>query len=157
MAQLVGEITQIIGPVVDISFEQAGMAMPSIHDALEITRDDGDSLIVECQQHIGENTIRAIAMDSTDGLRRGMGSGTVIIETAGEVSQWLLDELKSLPPIGLREKKEGSLIFSPQVGTEVSDIISLLAGRGVKIERATRQEATLEEMYTAILREVEPV
>lgn len=92
-----------------------------------------------------------------DGLRRGMGSGTVIIETAGEVSQWLLDELKSLPPIGLREKKEGSLIFSPQVGTEVSDIISLLAGRGVKIERATRQEATLEEMYTAILREVEPV
>ena len=46
--------------------------MPNIHDALEIKRDDGDSIIVECQQHIGENTIRAIAMDSTDGLRRGM-------------------------------------------------------------------------------------
>jgi len=70
MANLVGEVIQVIGPVVDISFENAGGKLPNIYDALEIKREDGSNLIVECQQHIGENTIRAIAMDSTDGLRR---------------------------------------------------------------------------------------
>jgi ABC-2 type transport system ATP-binding protein len=92
-----------------------------------------------------------------EALRRGMGGGAVIIETAGEVPQTLLDELRGLPRLGLREKKGGSLIFSPQEGTEVSDIVSLLSGRGVKIEGAARQEASLEEMYAAILKEVEPV
>jgi F-type H+-transporting ATPase subunit beta len=72
MTQLVGEVIQIIGPVIDISFEHAGNEMPNIHDALEVVKDDGQVIVVECQQHIGENSIRAIAMDSTDGLRRGM-------------------------------------------------------------------------------------
>jgi F-type H+/Na+-transporting ATPase subunit beta len=72
MTQLVGEVIQIIGPVLDISFERAGNNMPDIHDALEIVKEDGQVIIVECQQHIGENSIRAIAMDSTDGLHRGM-------------------------------------------------------------------------------------
>jgi len=72
MTQLVGEVIQIIGPVVDISFERAGNKMPDIHDALEIRKEDGQVIIVECQQHIGENSIRSIAMDSTDGLHRGM-------------------------------------------------------------------------------------
>ena len=72
MAQVKGEIVQVIGPVVDVSFEKYGDDLPSIHDALEITRSDGSILVVECQQHIGEQTIRTIAMDSTDGLQRGM-------------------------------------------------------------------------------------
>ncbi len=72
MADLYGELVQVIGPVVDITFTQAGAELPNIHDALEIKREDGSMLIVECQQHIGENTIRTVAMDSTDGLRRGM-------------------------------------------------------------------------------------
>lgn len=72
MAELAGIITQVIGPVVDISFEQSGAELPNIHDALEIDRGDKTKLIVECQQHIGENTIRTIAMESTDGLQRGM-------------------------------------------------------------------------------------
>jgi ABC-2 type transport system ATP-binding protein len=93
----------------------------------------------------------------TESLRRGMGSGAVVIETAGEVPQTLLDELKALHRLGLREKKERRLVFSPQEGTEVSDIISWLAERRVKIEKAARQEATLEEMYSAILKEVEPI
>ncbi len=67
-----GEIIQVIGPVVDISFGAKGAKLPNIHDALQITRDNDQVLIVECQQHIGENTVRAIAMDSTDGLKRGM-------------------------------------------------------------------------------------
>ncbi len=66
-----GKIIQIIGPVIDISFENAEGRLPGIHDALEIVRDNLPNLVLECQQHIGENTIRAIAMDSTDGIRRG--------------------------------------------------------------------------------------
>jgi ABC-2 type transport system ATP-binding protein len=91
-----------------------------------------------------------------ESLRRGMGGDRVVIETAQDIPESLLAELKSISHLGLREKKGRNLIFSPQEGTEVSDIISLLAGRGVKIEQATRKEASLEEMYSAILKEVEP-
>ncbi len=72
MAKNEGEILQVIGPVVDISFEGSDGELPKIFDALEINRDNGETLIVECQQHIGEYTVRTIAMDSTDGLQRGM-------------------------------------------------------------------------------------
>ncbi len=75
MAQLVGHISQVIGPVVDVYFEGGETmetVLPSIHDALEIRRPNGKRLIVEVQQHIGENTVRTVAMDSTDGLQRGM-------------------------------------------------------------------------------------
>lgn len=71
----VGYISQIIGPVVDVHFEseeQEQPILPPIHDALSITRPDGKQLIVEVQQHIGENTVRTVAMDTTDGLRRGL-------------------------------------------------------------------------------------
>ena len=76
MPTLVGHISQIIGPVVDVYFEgkdiDANLLLPSINDALAIRRNDGRTLIVEVQQHIGEDTVRTVAMDSTDGLRRGM-------------------------------------------------------------------------------------
>ena len=72
MSQNIGKIIQIIGPVVDVSFEAEGCVLPNILDALEIENEKGETLIVECQQHIGENTVRTISMDSTDGLRRGM-------------------------------------------------------------------------------------
>ena len=76
MAQLIGHISQIIGPVVDVHFERSEKSdsdsLPSIHDALKIRRTNGRTLIVEVQQHIGEDTVRTIAMDSTDGLQRGM-------------------------------------------------------------------------------------
>jgi len=72
MAKIVGEVIQVIGPVVDVSFEASGTDLPSIYEALEIERGSGQKLVVECQQHIGEHTVRTIAMDSTDGLQRGM-------------------------------------------------------------------------------------
>ncbi len=65
-----GKIVQIIGPVIDVRFE--GTALPSILDALEVTRPDGQKVILECEQHTGQDTVRTIAMDSTDGLRRGV-------------------------------------------------------------------------------------
>ena len=67
-----GQITQIIGPVVDVYFAGGENALPKIHDALEVVRPNGKNLILECQQHIGEDSVRTIAMDSTDGLMRGM-------------------------------------------------------------------------------------
>ena len=72
MAIIDGEVIQVIGPVVDVIFESKDSELPNIHDALEIVRDNGQVVVIECQQHIGENTVRTIAMDSTDGLRRGM-------------------------------------------------------------------------------------
>ena len=67
-----GRITQVIGPVVDVSFEAEGSRLPNILDALEVTKLNGTKLILECQQHLGESRVRTIAMDSTDGLQRGM-------------------------------------------------------------------------------------
>ena len=70
--EIIGHITQIIGPVVDVFFDGGESDLPKIHDALLVTRPNGTKLILECQQHIGEDSVRAIAMDSTDGLQRGM-------------------------------------------------------------------------------------
>ncbi len=67
-----GTITQIIGPVVDVYFESGEADLPKIHDALEVIRPNGRRVVLECQQHIGEDSVRTIAMDSTDGLMRGM-------------------------------------------------------------------------------------
>ena len=67
-----GYITQVIGPVVDVAFEGEDNELPPIYSALKIEREDSTDLIVEVEQHIGENTVRCVAMDTTDGLRRGM-------------------------------------------------------------------------------------
>ena len=69
--ELKGKISQIIGAVVDVTFPD-GENLPDIYTALSVTRNDGVAIILECQQDIGENTMRCIAMDSTDGLERGM-------------------------------------------------------------------------------------
>jgi F-type H+-transporting ATPase subunit beta len=67
-----GVIAQVIGPVVDVRFSDESKKLPKILDALFIDKADGTRVILECQQHLGENMVRAIAMDSTDGLVRGM-------------------------------------------------------------------------------------
>ena len=67
-----GVISQIIGPVLDVSFEAEGSTLPNILDALKVTKKDGSPVVLEVQQHLGEDRVRAIAMDSTDGLQRGM-------------------------------------------------------------------------------------
>jgi F-type H+-transporting ATPase subunit beta len=68
----IGKIKQIIGPVVDVSFEAEGSVLPQIMNALEITKENGQKIILEVQQHLGEDGVRTVAMDATDGLRRGM-------------------------------------------------------------------------------------
>ncbi len=82
-----GRVTQVIGPVVDVAFDAQGSSLPNIYDALEINRPDGTKLVLECQQHIGEDTVRAIAMDSTDGLVRNtevIATGTSIKMPKGD-------------------------------------------------------------------------
>ena len=71
MAQSIGKVSQIIGPVVDVDFSGENNPLPQIYDALEIVNADGTKLILEVQSHIGEETVRTISMDSTDGLSRG--------------------------------------------------------------------------------------
>ena len=72
MAKQKGKVAQVIGPVIDVTFDLNDTSLPDIYDSLEITRENGDKLILECQQHIGEDTIRAISMESTDGISRGV-------------------------------------------------------------------------------------
>lgn len=117
MAKNTGKVIQVIGPVVDVSFDQEGTELPSIHDALEIIRQNSSNLVIECQQHIGENTIRCIALDATDGLRRGMDvvpTGSPIIMPKGEIALGRLlnvtgnaiDGLEELPKEGLNIHNE---------------------------------------------------
>ncbi|MDR2843233.1 MAG: F0F1 ATP synthase subunit beta [Candidatus Symbiothrix sp.] len=87
MSETFGYISQVIGPVVDVSYGQTGFSLPKIHEALQITHSDGKILIIEVQQHIGEDTVRAVAMDSTDGIARGMKAvnlGTPISMPVGD-------------------------------------------------------------------------
>ena len=65
----IGEVKQVIGPVVDVSF--TGAKLPEILNALEIDRGNGETLVLEVPKHLGEDSVRAISMDSTDGLTRG--------------------------------------------------------------------------------------
>ena len=67
-----GTVTQVIGPVIDVSFEGGKDNIPPIYSALKVERDNGETLILEVEQHIGEDTVRCVAMESTDGLRRGV-------------------------------------------------------------------------------------
>ena len=72
MSEKFGKIAQVIGPVVDVIFEGDDNLIPPIYTALKVTRPDGSDLILEVEQHIGEDTVRCVAMESTDGLQRGM-------------------------------------------------------------------------------------
>ena len=107
-----GEIIQIIGPVIDVSFEKQGAELPNIHEALEVERPGNTKLIVEVQQHIGENTVRAIAMDSTDGLSRGMevvSTGSPIKMPIGEAVKGRLLNVTgdTIDGIGTLPKEDG--------------------------------------------------
>ena len=71
MSEKVGKVSQIIGPVVDVSFDSATTDLPKIYDSLEVSKQDGSVLVLEVQSHVGEDMVRTISMDSTDGLERG--------------------------------------------------------------------------------------
>jgi len=86
----IGKITQVIGPVVDVSFTEEGAKLPKILDALEVVKDNGQKIVLEVQQHLGENRVRTIAMDSTEGLTRG----TDVVDTGDAIAMPIGDEIK---------------------------------------------------------------
>ena len=103
----VGRIKQVIGPVVDVSFAGENSKLPEIYNALELTRPNGEKLVMEVQQHLGEDSIRAVAMDSSEGLVRGMevtDTGKAIAMPTGEAIKGRLfnvvgDAIDGLPNV----------------------------------------------------------
>ena len=94
MSQVKGRLSQIIGPVLDVYFDTQGEAsekvLPKIHEALLVKRSNGEDLVIEVQQHIGEDTVRCVAMDNTDGLQRGLE----VVPTGGPISMPSGEQIK---------------------------------------------------------------
>ena len=90
----IGHISQIIGAVIDVKFDTEGQdaekVLPRIHEALEVTHPDGRTIVIEVQQHIGEDTVRTVAMDNTDGLSRGLE----VVRTGAPISMPTGDQIK---------------------------------------------------------------
>lgn len=128
MAKHSGKIAQVIGPVVDVHFDVEGGKLPEILDALEIVRGNGQKLILEVQQHVGEDTVRAIAMDSTDGLCRGME----VVATGSAIKM----------PTG--DKVKGRLFNV--VGEAIDGINTMSNENGMSIHRSAPK---FEELSTA--------
>jgi ABC-2 type transport system ATP-binding protein len=87
-------------------------------------------------------------------FKRQMGQGGLVIETLEAVPPTILAELQTLPEVSVREQKDNQLILNTGK-TGASAVVTLLAARGVKIEQVKKQEASLEDMYTAIVKESE--
>ncbi|MGJ1203596.1 F0F1 ATP synthase subunit beta [Sphingobacterium lactis] len=85
----IGKIAQIIGPVVDVNFAD-NENLPKIYDALYIEKDNGQRIILEVQQHLGEERVRTIAMDATEGLVRGMK----VVDTGAPIKMPIGEEIK---------------------------------------------------------------
>ncbi|MBD5282428.1 MAG: F0F1 ATP synthase subunit beta [Bacteroides sp.] len=159
MSDKYGKVAQVIGPVVDVAFEGDANALPPIYSALKITRADGSELILEVEQHIGEETVRCVAMESTDGLCRGMQvenlGHPIAVPTGEQVKGRLLnvvgqaiDNLKPLEHTDLRPIHQPAPKFEDltisteilQTGIKVIDLlepyskggkIGLFGGAGV--------------------------
>ena len=84
----IGKIVQVIGPVVDVSFD--GSQLPKILDALVVKKSNGQEVVLECQQHLGEDRVRTIAMEGTEGLMRGLE----VVDTGSPISMPTGEEIK---------------------------------------------------------------
>lgn len=131
MSEKYGKIAQVIGPVVDVIFEGDDNLIPPIYTALKIDRPDGSKLILEVEQHIGEDTVRCVAMESTDGLQRGMRVDNldrpIAVPTGPQVKGRLLnvvgeaiDHLPELDRESLRPIHQPAPTFEDlTIGTEI--------------------------------------
>jgi ABC-2 type transport system ATP-binding protein len=88
-------------------------------------------------------------------LRKKMGKRGLVIKTAGDISKTAIDRVKKAKVLGLQKFMERSLTLLPDEGTGTPEIINILSGYGIEVEEAIKQEASLEEMYSNILKEVE--
>ncbi len=150
MSKVTGKVAQIIGPVIDVVFANEA-ELPKIYDSLEIKKEDGSILVLEVQSHIGEDTVRTVAMDSSDGLSRGIevvSTGAPIQMPVGEeiygrlfnVIGDAIDGMENLPkagknglPIHREAPKFDELSTSTEVlftGIKVIDLIEPYAKGG---------------------------
>lgn len=153
MNQQSGRISQVLGPVVDVYFE--GGDLPEINTALKISNkgisDSEWNLVVEVAQHLGQNTVRTISMDSTDGLTRGqavfntnkpisvpVGKATLgrimnvtgeAVDEKGEISLEITSPIHQAPPT---LEEQSSQIETFETGIKVVDLLAPYA-RGGKI------------------------
>lgn len=132
----IGKIIQIIGPVVDVQFKEG--YIPEIYNAVEIPLDKSEKLILEVQQHLGDNAVRAVAMSSTDGLRRGMEAldlGTPITVPVGrEVLGRLFDVLgETIDKKGLVKPKKRLPIHRMPPSFEEQSTTSEVFETGIKV------------------------
>src|SRR4051794_16977753 len=131
----VGKVKQIIGAVVDVQFDGQ---LPEIYNALEIKRDNGDTLVLEVQNHLGEDSVRTIAMDGTEGLVRGIAvvdTGAPIAMPTGEAIKGRLfnvtgDPIDGLPPV---PKVNGRPIHAKPPAFEFLSTASEVLFTGIKV------------------------
>jgi F-type H+-transporting ATPase subunit beta len=138
MSDNYGKIAQVIGPVVDVTFEGDQNNLPPIFTALTVARPDGSNLILEVEQHIGEDTVRCVAMESTDGLRRGLRVDSlgrpIAVPTGDQVKGRLLnvigDAIDNLPDLNRENLRP---IHQPAPEFEDLTIGSEILYTGIKV------------------------
>ncbi len=140
MAENIGKITQVMGPVVDVEFEQG--KLPELKTALLISNptinDDEDNLVVETAQHLGDNVVRTIAMDITDGLVRGMpvkDTGNPIMVPVGHAALGRVLNVVGRPVDGLGEVSQDVMapIHRPAPLLTDQDVSVQVLETGVKV------------------------
>jgi F-type H+-transporting ATPase subunit beta len=140
MAENIGKITQVMGPVVDVEFEQG--KLPTILTALTVSNpainDDEDNLVIEVAQHLGDNVVRTIAMDVTDGLVRGMpvkDTGSPIKMPVGEASLGRVLNVVGRPVDGLGPVSQEKMlpIHRPAPAFTEQDVEVNVLETGVKV------------------------
>ena len=138
MSEKYGKIVQVIGPVVDVMFEGDDNIIPPIYTALKVVRPDGSELILEVEQHIGEKTVRCVAMESTDGLQRGARVDNlerpIAVPTGEQVKGRLLnvigDAIDRLPQL---DRKDLRPIHQPAPEFEDLTIGTEILYTGIKV------------------------
>ena len=140
MAKSIGKVSQIIGPVVDVEFSGENNSLPKIYDALEIKKEDGSKLVLEVQSHIGEETVRTISMDSTDGLSRGADATSLDSpiqmpigeEINGRLFNVIGDAIDGMPNLP-KNKEKGLPIHRPAPAFEELSTSTEVLFTGIKV------------------------
>jgi len=138
------EIRQVM---LDLIHKQGKTILLSSHNLDEVQRICDRIVLI----HKGEIKLYG----ELDKLQRERGQGGIEIETASEIPPPIIVELQALPGISIRDQREKMLTLNVAASVDVFSIVTLLAARGVKIEQFKKQAASLEEMYTTIVKEAE--
>ncbi|MEZ3520907.1 MAG: F0F1 ATP synthase subunit beta [Muribaculaceae bacterium] len=138
MSDKFGKIAQVIGPVVDVIFDGEDNIVPPIYTALKIDRPDGTRLVLEVEQHIGENTVRCVAMESTDGLRRGMRvdnlESPIGVPTGDQVKGRLLNVVgEAIDKLPALDRSQLRAIHQPAPEFEDLTIGTEILATGIKV------------------------